>query len=163
MNYLRSFLEEKKRTEKPVHLPDKTAKTGSVSFVSESSTGSGASSDLFTSEIDRNRWPETARLPLPLQRCGSLVCPSCRVHSPSPHKSDCESPRFEACRSRWFWLSSHGAIKCVACAAPDNLGLIDAWVLARENGEGNDGFGIPSEVLSLLANSGSEQGSLVEC
>ena len=58
--------------------------------------------------------------------------------------------RFEPCRSRWFSLSPYHAIKCVACAAPPDLALIEAWILARETGEGNDGWRIPGEILSLL-------------
>jgi len=38
----------------------------------------------------------------------------------------------------------------VACAAPRDLSLIEAWILARETGEGDDGWRIPSEILSLL-------------
>jgi hypothetical protein len=103
---------------------------------------------------ERNRWLGKIRKPLLLRRCGSLACRSCKVHSPSSHKGGCESLRFEPCRSRWFWLSPQGAIKCIACAPPDDLGLIEAWVLARDVSQGTDGF-VPSEVLSLLANSGS--------
>jgi len=87
---------------------------------------------------------------MPLRRCGALVCRSCHVLSPSPHREGCVFPRFEPCRSRWFWLSPYGAIKCVSCAAPADLELVEAWVLARETGEGDDGFGIPAEILSLL-------------
>jgi hypothetical protein len=99
---------------------------------------------------ERTRWPSHARAPTPLRRCGALVCPSCRVHSPSPHGDGCAFPRFEPCRSRWFWLSLHGGIKCVACAAPRDLSLIEAWILASETGEGDDGWRIPNEILSLL-------------
>jgi hypothetical protein len=106
-------------------------------------------------ESERNRWPEGARAPLPLHRCGALVCRSCRVHGPSPHRDGCAISRFDPCRSRWFWLSPHGAIKCIACTAPDDLGLVEAWVLARETGEGDEGFDIPREILSLLAVHGS--------
>jgi len=38
----------------------------------------------------------------------------------------------------------------VACAAPTDLGLVEAWVLARETDEGEDGWRIPGEILSLL-------------
>jgi hypothetical protein len=86
---------------------------------------------------------------LPLRRCGSLVCRDCHAHSPGPHREGCLAPRFEPCRSRWFWLSPHRAIKCVACASPVDLALVEAWVLARETGEG-DGWRIPSEILMLL-------------
>jgi len=99
---------------------------------------------------ERNRWPEAARRAMPLRRCGALVCPTCHVHSPSRHKHDCPFLRFEPCRSRWFWLSPHGAIKCVACESPADLALVEAWVLARDTGQGNDGFRIPGEILSLL-------------
>jgi len=99
---------------------------------------------------ERNRWPERARPPLPLRRCGALVCRTCHTPSPSPHREGCAFPRFDPCRSRWFWLSPHGAIKCVACAAPADLGLVEAWALARETDEGDDGWRIPSEILSLL-------------
>ena len=61
------------------------------------------------------------------------------------------------CRSRWFWLSSHGAIKCIACAAPADLELVEAWVLARETGEGADGWRIPGEILSMLHVASSPQ------
>jgi len=47
-------------------------------------------------------------------------------------------------------LSPRGAIKCVAWAAPADLSLVEAWVLARETGEGEDGWLIPGEILSLL-------------
>src|SRR5277367_3722585 len=32
---------------------------------------------------------------------------------------------FAGHNTRWFWLSSHGAIKCVACCAPNVLGLVE--------------------------------------
>jgi tubulysin polyketide synthase-like protein len=99
---------------------------------------------------ERNRWPEQPRPPLPLRRCCALVCRTCHLHSPTPHREDCASLFFEPCGSRWFWLSPHGAIKCVACAAPVDLTLVEAWVLARETGEGSDGYRIPAEILSLL-------------
>jgi hypothetical protein len=95
-------------------------------------------------------WPERLRPEFPLRRCGSLVCQTCHAHSPSSHCEGCISPRFDPCSSRWFWLSPYGAIKCVACAAPADLGLVEAWVLARETGEGGDGWRIPCEILSLL-------------
>ncbi len=39
----------------------------------------------------------------------------------------------------------------VRCGAtPSDLGLVQAWVLARETGEGDDGWRIPGEILSLL-------------
>ena len=100
---------------------------------------------------ERNRWPsERPHAPLPLRRCGSPVCRTCHFHSPSPHRDECAFPRFEPCLSRWFWLSPHSAIKCVACDAPADLELVEAWVLARETGEGDDGWCIPGEILSLL-------------
>lgn len=86
----------------------------------------------------------------PLRRCGALVCRDCRVHSPGPHREGCQAPRFEPCRSRWFWLSPYRAIKCVACASPPDLTLVEAWILARETGGGDDGWGIPGEILGLL-------------
>ncbi len=98
----------------------------------------------------RNRWLGHTRAPVPLRRCGALVCRTCHAHCPSPHRDDCTFPRFDDCRSRWFWLSPHGAIKCVACNTPADLALVEAWVLARETGEGEDGWRIPSELLSLL-------------
>jgi hypothetical protein len=72
------------------------------------------------------------------------------VHSPSRRKPDCPFLRFDPCRSRWFWLSPYGAIKCVACETPTQLSLVEAWILARETGQGADGFGIPGEILCLL-------------
>jgi TubC N-terminal docking domain len=87
---------------------------------------------------------------LPLRRCGSLVCRGCHAHSPGPHREGCWAPRFEPCHSRWFWLSPYRAIKCVACASPADLALVEAWVLARETGEGDDGWRMPGEILSLL-------------
>jgi hypothetical protein len=99
---------------------------------------------------ERNRWPVRFRAPMPLRRCGALVCRTCHVHSPSPHREGCAFPQFDPCRSRWFWLSPHGAIKCIACAAPSSLELVEAWVLARETGEGADGWRIPGEILSAL-------------
>jgi hypothetical protein len=38
----------------------------------------------------------------------------------------------------------------VACASPADLALVEAWVLARETGEGDDGWRMPGEILSLL-------------
>jgi hypothetical protein len=87
---------------------------------------------------------------LPLRRCGALVCRDCRAHSPGPHREGCRAPHFEPCGSRWFWMSPHRAIKCVACAVPADLELVEAWVLARETGEGDDGWRISDEILSLL-------------
>lgn len=101
-------------------------------------------------EPERTRWPTTFRSPTPIRRCGALVCRSCDVLSPSPHRQGCASSRFDSCGSRWFWLSPYGAIKCVACSAPTDLALVEAWVLARETGEGDDGWRVPGEVLSLL-------------
>jgi hypothetical protein len=72
---------------------------------------------------------------LPLRRCGSLICRDCHAHSPGPHREGCRAPRFEPCRSRWFWLSPYRAIKCVACANPADLALVEAWILAREKQE----------------------------
>jgi hypothetical protein len=114
-------------------------------------------SDVPGPELTRNRWSEQARPPMPLRRCGALICRTCHVHSPSSHCEGCEVVRFDPCLSRWFWLSSHGAIKCVACAAPADLGLVEAWVLARETGEGDDGWWIPGEILSLLHVTGPPQ------
>ncbi len=99
---------------------------------------------------ERNRWPGRSRAPMPLRRCGALVCRTCHAHSPAPHRGDCTFPQFDPCRSRWFWLSLHGAIKCIACSAPASLELVEGWVLARETGEGADGWRIPGEILSLL-------------
>jgi hypothetical protein len=65
------------------------------------------------------RYPRDWRAPMPLRPC--------------------------SCGSRWFWLSPHGAIKCVACNPPADLGLAEAWAIAREP----DGR-IPGEILSLL-------------
>jgi hypothetical protein len=79
-----------------------------------------------------------------------MVCRDCRTHSPSLHREGCRAPRFEPCRSRWFWLSPYRALKCVACANPSDVALVEAWVLARETGEGDDGWRIPGEILSLL-------------
>ena len=97
--------------------------------------------------LERNQWPEPGHPRMPLRRCGALVCRTCHVHRPSPHREGCAFPRFEHCGSRWFWLSRHGAIKCVACAAPADLALVEAWVLARED---DPGYRIPPEILSLL-------------
>ncbi len=92
---------------------------------------------------------------IPLRRYGSLV--SYFTHRPSPHREDCAFSFFEPSGSRWFWLSPHGAIKCVACASPADLSLVEAWVLARETGEGADGWRIPGEILSLLHVASSPQ------
>lgn len=94
---------------------------------------------------ERSRWPGRSRAPMPLRRCGALVCRTCRAHSPGPHRGDCAFPRFDPCLSRWHWLSPRGAIKCIACAAPPSLELVEGWVLAREP----DGR-VPGEILSLL-------------
>jgi hypothetical protein len=102
------------------------------------------------SEPERPSWPEHPRPPRLLRRCGALICQTCHIHSPSPHREGCAFLRFDVCRSRWFWLSPHGAIKCVACTSPADLGLVEGWVLARETGEGDDGYRIPGEILSLL-------------
>src|SRR5713226_1609241 len=61
---------------------------------------------------------------------GVSLIRTCHVLSPSPHREGCAFPRFQPCGSRWFWLSPRGAIKCVACAAPADLSLVEAWVLA---------------------------------
>jgi len=106
---------------------------------------------------ERNRWLEGPRPALPLRRCGSFVCQNCQVHGPSPHREDCTFPRFDPCRSRWFWLSPHGAIKCVACSGPTDLTLVEALVLAPETGEDEDGSCIPGEVLVLLRTASSSQ------
>ncbi len=95
---------------------------------------------------ERNRWPDRPRPPMPLRRCGSLTCRACRTHSPFPHRANCAAPRLEPCRSRWFWLSPHGAIKCCACDPPADLSLAEAWVLARE-GESQP---IPPEILQMF-------------
>lgn len=104
---------------------------------------------FLSRQSERNRWPERPRQALPLRRCGSLVCRTCHAQSPSPHRDGCAFPRFEPCRSRWFRLSAHGA-KCVARASPADLSLVEAWVLAGETGEGEDGWRIPGEILALL-------------
>jgi hypothetical protein len=106
--------------------------------------------EFFRRALERNRWPVSARSQMPLRRCGTLVCRTCDVHSPSPHRANCALPTFNSCRSSWFWLSPHGAIKCVACAAPTDLVLVEAWLLARETGEGDDGWRIPQQILQLL-------------
>jgi hypothetical protein len=87
---------------------------------------------------------------LPLRRCGAMVCRDCHTHSSSPHREGCQTPRFEPCGSPWYWLSPYRAIKCVACEGPTNLSLVEGWVMARETGEGDDGWRIPGEILSLL-------------
>jgi hypothetical protein len=150
MNYLQSFIEEKKRAERAQAPADETDKTRSVSFGGESRDRSSATFFQNQDTEQRLRWPEHARPANSLRRCGALICQSCNAHSPSRHQEGCAFPRFEACRSRWFWLSAQGAIKCVACAAPDDLTLVEAWILARETGDGGDGLGIPGEILSLL-------------
>lgn len=96
------------------------------------------------------RYSRDWRVSMPLRRCGALVCRDCHAHSPGPHREGCRAPRFGPCRSRWFWLSPYRAIKCVACSAPADLDLVEGWVLARETGEGDDGWRIPDEILSLL-------------
>lgn len=68
----------------------------------------------------RNRWPRAFREPTPLRSC--------------------------CCGCQWFWLSSHGAIRCCACDPPVDLGLAEAWVLARED----TGHRIPPEILAML-------------
>ena len=88
--------------------------------------------------------------PDPLKRCGSLICRECGAHSPTAHGAACLSRRYDPCGSRWFWLTMHGATKCVACAAPVALATVEAWVLARESGEGADGWQVPAEVMELL-------------
>ena len=79
----------------------------------------------------------------PLCRCGALVCPDCHVHSPSPHRETCRTPRLEPCGSRWFWLSLYRAVKCVACEGPANLALVQGWVTVREDR-------IPDEIFRAL-------------
>jgi hypothetical protein len=101
-------------------------------------------------ESERSRWSGGARPRLPLRKCGSLICRACGTHSPSAHRVGCVAPPLEPCLSRWFWLSPHGAIKCCSCAAPTDLSIVEAWILARQTGDGVDGFGIPEEILSLL-------------
>jgi hypothetical protein len=150
MNYLESFLKERSCAEKPQTLTAKADKTPSVSFGSDSSAPPSTSFGTPPSVRDRQRWPDHACPPAPLRRCGSLVCLACHTHGPSPHREDCASPRFDPCPSPWFWLSSQGAIKCVACAAPADLALVQAWVLARAIGEEAHGIQVPDEILSLL-------------
>jgi hypothetical protein len=96
------------------------------------------------------RLPERPREPLPLRRCGALVCRTCDTLSPSTHREGCSFPRYDLCGSRWFWLSSHRAIKCISCSGTADLSLVDAWVLAREDS-------IPPEILSLVHVAGPEQ------
>jgi hypothetical protein len=150
MNYLEAFLKEKTRAEKPDAPTAKTDKSPSGSFVSESLPKPSTGFSMAPVRSERNRWSQHQRASVPLRLCGALVCPKCHTHSPSPHRADCADMRFEPCGSRWFWLSPHGAIKCVACSAPDDLGLIEAWVLARETDGGENSFTIPSEILLLL-------------
>jgi hypothetical protein len=38
----------------------------------------------------------------------------------------------------------------VACASPADLALVEAWILARETSEDDDGWRIPGEISSLL-------------
>jgi hypothetical protein len=85
----------------------------------------------------------TAYASSPLRRCGALVCSDCRIHSPGPHRETCRVPRLEPCGSRWFWLSPFRALKCVACASPTDLSLVEGWVLARESR-------VPDEIFKLL-------------
>lgn len=63
--------------------------------------------------------------------------------------TQCPSPLFEPCRSRWFWLSPYRAIERAACPAPADLGLVDAWILARQTGDGDDGCRILGEIFWL--------------
>ena len=147
MNYLEAFLKEKTRAENPHAATDKTP---SVSFHSESPPRSRTRFSAPEPHSDRQRWPDRPHSPMSLRRCGALTCRTCHAHSPSPHRKNCALARYDACRSRWFWLSPHGAIKCVACASPANLSSVEAWVLARETGEGDDCWRIPGEILSLL-------------
>jgi len=94
-----------------------------------------------------DRYPDRWRSPMPLRPCGALFCRACHVRGPSPHREGCAFPRLDPCGCLWFWLSSHGAIKCCACDPPTDLVLAEAWVLARETG---DDWRIPGEILSLL-------------
>src|SRR5262249_46333721 len=153
-----SFLEEKKRAEQPLSVTDKTDKSSCVSSVSESQKISRwyFASNQFREvaearQTEGNCHAERDRpSPMPLRPCAALMGRKCPPHSPSPHRDECQASGFAACRSRWFWRSPYGAIKCVACAAPADLRSVEAWVLARETGEGDDGFRIPSEILKLL-------------
>jgi hypothetical protein len=79
----------------------------------------------------------------PLRPCGAFVCTDCRVHSPSPHREGCQAPRFEPCGSPYYWLSPFRAIKCVSCASPANLSLVEGWVTVREDR-------IPDEIFRAL-------------
>jgi hypothetical protein len=103
--------------------------------------------DYEKNEITNNQGSATSTA---LRPCGSLICRSCTATSPSPHRADCAFPRFDVCGSRWHWLSTHRAIKCVACAGPPDFSIVDAWVLAREDS-------IPPEILSLVHIAGPEQ------
>lgn len=100
---------------------------------------------LLSVTSERNRWPGRLRPPVPLRRCGALICWTCHVHSPSPHKPECPFPRYDPCGARWFWLSPYGAIKCCACDPPADLSLAEAWILAREP----DGR-VPGEIMVAL-------------
>jgi len=85
----------------------------------------------------------TPGMSTPLRRCDAPICAPCGAHSPTPHRPDCAFPRYAPCGSRWWWLSVHGALKCVACSAPASLDLVRGWVLAPEGDA-------PGEVLSLM-------------
>jgi hypothetical protein len=172
MNYLDSFVEEKRRAEKPLPLTDKTDRTPFVSSVSGSPACSsthvashqfrqtGKSQDCEASEITPVR-VDAPPIPreiaaLPPAPCPVRGCPEHARRPPYPtdharrerYPRDWRAPmalRPCSCGSRWWWLSGHGAIKCCACNPPVDLSLAEAWVMAREP----DGR-IPGEILSLL-------------
>jgi hypothetical protein len=102
--------------------------------------------------------PEPACSPLvsatALRKCGALICKTCSAQGPTPHRSSCPDD-YSPCGCRWFWMSRYRAMKCVACATPFDLASVEGWVLARETGEGEDGFGIPEQILSVLGWRGS--------
>jgi hypothetical protein len=103
--------------------------------------------DCEKSEITNN---QGGAIPMRLRPCGELICRACGAISPSRHRADCAFPRFDPCRSHWFWLSIHRAVKCIGCSAPPDLSIVDAWVLCREDS-------IPLAILSLVQIAGPVQ------
>ena len=118
-----------------------TASLGTIRIITERSEA--------PSPYPSNQHFKTGLPTIALRRCGSLVCFGCGSHSPTAHREDCLSSRFEPCGSRWFWLSPYRAIKCVRCSTPENLELVEAWVLAVETDDGHRRQ-IPDEILSQI-------------
>lgn len=169
MNYLDSFLEEKRRAEKPLPLTDKTDRTPFVSSVSGSPArlSTHVASDHSSQMVESQNCeivPNRGDCPPILSEIAALPPAPCHVRGCPEHSGPSALPKGSrpreryprdwrapmplrpcSCGARWHWLSPHGAIKCCTCNPPADLSLAEAWVMAREP----DGR-IPGEILAAL-------------